>query len=393
MRSLSWILLISINVAFANNDCPLGDDQLVPFVSELQVAVDRVIRPPSKSCQVKELVNCNLFENSNDQYIDIGGGKHIPNLTIRGEPVRESEISESERRYGESTFQEVKEMMLSEIAKGREFSQLTPYERNMYERIRTVAFKGLYECNSSRPNGTYDGGSHSVEICPGYLKLPKTNLVKLFSHELAHAIDHCHMMHHMYDKNPTVAQGQEEFPFLRGDSQYMANSPRLERFEASTEKVQMALDSGYITLKLEGQNPADYPLLSQFACLEVLKGKSAQDFKVPDNEDCSYSRSTIGEDSADLWSAKIVDRYLKDNPFTSELERQAFLFENVPSTCRPKDSNGKKMISDGPGRKSKSRVVFSHSSDDFRVEEIYFARPSIQEAMQCIPVEKSCSAR
>ncbi len=327
MRYLFGILLLNLNLAFAIENCPIGDDQVAPFVNDLQTAVDRVVRSPLKPCQVKELVNCEFFENSNDQYIDIGGGKHIPNLTIIGGPIREDQITESEKNYGEATFQEVKEMMLDEISKGREFSQLSSYEKNMFERIRTVEFKGLYECNTSRPNGAYSSETHSIEICPGYLKLPKTNLVRLFSHELAHAIDHCHMMHHMYDKNSTATQASEEFPFLNGHSPYMANSPRRERFDASPERVQMAVDAGHITLKLEGQNPADYPLLSQFSCLEVLKGKSAQDFRVPDNQDCSYSHSTIGEDTADIWSARVVDRYLKENPFASELERQAFLFE------------------------------------------------------------------
>lgn len=90
MRALSLILLFSFNLASASTDCSLNDDQVSPFVNHLQTAVDRVIRTPLKSCQVKDLVNCELFESSNDEFIDIGGGKHIPNLTLRGSPIREN---------------------------------------------------------------------------------------------------------------------------------------------------------------------------------------------------------------------------------------------------------------------------------------------------------------
>jgi hypothetical protein len=349
------------------------------LVGEVMSAADLSLRGPSTpACSVDKILNCDLFENSSEAFIQTGTGETIPNLTRMAPGVTEDGLTPANRRTLVSTFSLVKDSIKEEILQGRRLADLSSYEKSLYNRIDTIKLdEGFQPCRTSRPNGQYMASRHSLMLCPGFLKLPQAALVKVMAHEISHSIDYCNMLTPFYERVSLPATSP-----IAGRDRYFVFSSLLERFEYKKSDVESAIAAGQIRRLDVGGKGENYPLVTRLTCLEKLKHPEETSFALASNEQCSQEQTSAGEDAAELWSSKILGKFLKTHPFRSELEKQALLFEAVGSKCKAAASaNGKKPNVGNQG---------SHSDDRFRLNEIFLSNPAIQEAMGCTPIPKVC---
>lgn len=371
--------LISAQLALAGDGlgaCSLEPGNSGQSISDLSFRITNHILEPRKGpeiCRVESLINCEIFRSSQQPFIE-SGGSLVPNLTTNGSGYKKEQISNAELETAKLTFDRTKQKMIGLILRGRDPATLTGVDRSMYLRLSTVSYRGLIEgsfCDSSRPNADYDSETHSVGLCPTYLKLPEISLVRVLAHEIAHAIDPCHMHSGFYQTPSTVSS----------PARYFASSPLAERMSKSILEIRKDIADGKLIEIATPTNSSEFPFNDVLLCLEQKKGKPQP--RVPSYEDCSYRRTTAGEDMADFLSASIVGQFLDETPMRSTIDRQMFFYETVGEVCRTTNAEAKKPKSGG----------FNHSSDSFRANEIFLANPSIRRAFGCQSDTKSCSIR
>jgi hypothetical protein len=371
--------------SFATFNCEIESTAPEGTVREAQLSVDQLLRSRERpTCKTNQILNCALFENSPTPFIQLGNGKSIPNLTLAAPPVQEDQVQPELIKF-QATFEEVKNSLLELILAGKSRREdLDPYRRALYDRMNTISFKGLAPeglCRSSRPNAKYNGAAHSFIICPGFLKVDKVNLIRVVAHELSHSIDFCTMMGSMYERNlSTFPKTASYDPYFTTRSPYLVTTPNGEAAISPADSLNLYIQQGHLKILDNGGDPKLYPLASSVSCLKKLKGETDI---LPSREECALNTTSASEDSADIWSARVVGKYLKDHPFQNELERQAFFFEAVQTICKPQI----KSMKTGGG------AAGVHSSDTFRIDEIFLSNPDIQSAMGCEPLPHSCEVR
>lgn len=350
------------------------------------------------ACRVKEIVDCASLPKTD--YIRLANGTRFPNLLRKGQPIQEKELTRENIANVRSTFDQVKKMIEAEIRRGRSDGELSQYELSWIQKISTVKFGGWLACRTARPNGVYSPETHSVKICPGIAVMPKANLVRLLAHEISHSIDYCQSQGELYHRLPgerarNVAPQVPGVPksdslrlFFADGAEYFNYGPRVARFDTPKVLIENLTSKKIVDVSAYGIPKDNYPLSRVLACVNKEKnlltpnGKYTPNGAVPgismgSDGGCAEGETTAGEDTADIWSARITGQYLAENPFSDSLERAAFFYTSIPSVCAEEASSSSGKSAQGGQN--------THSADLFRNESIFLSDPQLQHAVNCKP--------
>lgn len=348
------------------------------------------------SCAVKNFIDCQQLKSTTEPWIPLPDGTKFPNLAVRKDsPIKESDLTTKQKEDAESTFKEVKELILNEILKGRAKNQLSSAELSWVNRISTLTFKGWLRCPSSRPNGKNQPEIHAVRICPGFAVMPKSVLVGVLAHEISHSIDFCNSQGVLYERGPGERDrnvipnipGARDSDSLRlfyaSSAQYFNFNSALERAGLSQTVINQMVERKLIQSSAEPIAADRYPLKKVLQCIEnekmELNNASVREsdrhltsqFNL-NSTNCGFQESSVQEDSADIWKARISGLYLKAHPIKSDLEKTALLYSSIAETCsKPNDQY--------------NRTIPAHSLDQFRNEHILMSDPNVQQAFGCTP--------
>lgn len=369
-------------------------------------------------------------------------------LTAPRRAYRVSEsVLEQRKIRARELFEEAKALFLDEIKRGRAYENLLEYERNQYQKVKSVRLKSFDaagsdpSCGGFSPDAFYSPRTHSVTLCENYISWPDASLIEVLGHELAHAIDPCNQQFPVISINKEKTSGLSKSGSELPDE--IRNSPdRLELLTAvrESEGVMMNLNEpmmgingkeafdfikgkGYFDVVAQGIPFQKSPLSRAYSCLikdvgirelseaqlqsigsDYIRsieeasplGKKRKELassavqKLKRYPQCIRSRegkTQVQEAMSDLWSAKVLGRWLTRNPPKSKDEQIAALATFITDYCSGTSGKPEKKsaqtnpyeIVDLATRSAES----AHPASRLRADAIHLTEPRIQKALGC----------
>lgn len=263
-----------------------------------------------------------ISRNSEDPFL---------NPRLFSKPEYQSVLAQAESRV-ESLFRETQSEVLKVVEKKRATLSAEEFE-NLVARLKSVrlatgndpGMKSIAKDACSRPNAIYMNSRHALFVCPSLMNFPDMTLQKIIAHELGHVIDPCTLS---YDLNTIAAIPYQKNP-LQETVQCLQSKDSIQSFD------QKHRDQHGACAKLNPQDQTE-EVFADWVASEVV----AEKVRAEKNRDLSEKKA---------------------------LESQ-LLFLSV--ACFANETR------DGQVRRS-------HPSIQKRIEKIFLAQTSFQEAFQC----------
>ncbi|MBX3019506.1 MAG: hypothetical protein KF767_16585 [Bdellovibrionaceae bacterium] len=400
--------------------------------SEASVAVE---------CKVKDLTrNCSVFDGDTRERIPLGNGTYVNNPRVRQSAQKPAEfLSAGEIRAREARlrelFQYAQRRMIGYITRGRPASALNESERSLIERIRGT--KVDIDTDSGSIGGSNQG--MSVLLNGGLLAAPEGLALGIIAHEIGHSVDTCSSRAPVlergrrHSREELIGQLVEERHSKKSnsiyyESRYPGDSETAVRlFHRLTDEASLpfVLNRTYSTHPVARQLTDSYvargslritappvpreanPALPVLQCLDrqgPLRGLTRPLANPRDEEAhvaaqdpqlASDCMSQSGEVIADVWGAKVVADFVRENPPANEMEKIGLAMPAVMEVCDGRSRAPTAPTTRSPrGRGSLQDYRSEHASFTDRFEQIYFDQPAIQEALGCRnPDGIRCSGR
>lgn len=374
----------------------------------------------ANSCRVDELTqNCEVFRRESRERIPLGNGTFVLNpLKVKALPIPTVTLSPAELATRTARLKELfrysQRQMIEQVTGGRPTSALNEAERSLVERIRRTRVE--IDPDSGAMGGSNSG--MSVLLDGGLLTAPEGLAVAIMAHELGHSVDTCTLHGPVFERSRrftpeevgeqlvTEKVGKGGFTYLEsryaGDGESAVkiyrhligeeNLPLVSQrsmmtHAAGARVLQEQLRRGNLKESLPAVSPAHDPARPVLQCL-TESGPLAQAMKplerlrpeeagVParDPELAAHCLSQASEVSADIWGAKVMAAFLKENPPQSEIEKLGLLTPATFETCRDQRRTA--------GRQPAGRARDAHASFKDRFEQIFMDEPTVQEALGC----------
>lgn len=324
-----------------------------------------------------------------------------------------------------SLADETKELLLSEMLRGRRYESLSADEKALYDKVQKIkmvdptnsSLQNNPVCQQQTPNAFYLTSDNSISICPNFYQYPNSVLVKVLAHEMAHSIDPCSCSLGHYSIDYQAASAVEDgAPRSELTQVIMALSEG--RFWALPDRLkEKAISQGWIREHAAAIPPTRYPYKVSLSCLEkridmlnataadrqqmvriqarAARAEGADPATAREqaartaaktflNPNCPLSGgpgegyailSQVGEVMSDAWAAKVLGRYLEENPPKTDLEKKATIGFFAAGACSPTRPRG--MVAGSMGH--------NHPFPRERLDEIFLAEPRVQAALGCQP--------
>lgn len=410
----------------------------------------------ARECRVKDLTrNCEVFLREERERIPLGDGTFVlnPRLTRRmpapTETLTPAQLRAREARMGE-LFRYAQDKMIASVTRGRSESSLSAAERNIVERIRRTRL-GEIDTSSGSIGGA--NGGLEVSLSGGMLTAPEGLAVSILAHEIGHSVDTCALRSPVLERTRRHSREEllgdlvDEVTSSRGGTYLQSRYPgdgeagvkvfhNLTREEerplllsrtyvthrAAREAVDAVVARGGLRESLSAVDRRHNPALAVLQChasgdgplgqaTRPLANLRPQEADIPRQDpalaaDCL---SQAGEVSADIWGARVMAEWVRENPPRHDWDKLGLLTPALVEACGPPrgshaeddghDHGGKAAAAEArprrerPPASARSERVRSeerprdnrseHASFVDRFEQIYMDQTAVQQVLGC----------
>lgn len=400
------------------------------------ISVDKLVEFMNKiPTPYKQKMKALLQQRADNKVEALNTGENLSFGTLSGGPP----LGELQK-----LFDYAKQTMLDEILKGRDLGSLRGAELSAYDRIRTVQFGGISPQNRAcarvgNPAG-YSAESHNFVFCPMSGNFPKAQLLKIIAHEMAHSIGPCISESPLVrinwnaiaklDASPAhipkaIVADRDVSQLLVAISQTPDRSPYAVLTISSMLKDQGAIARAQKLGLLEVVGPAmseaENPSTPVITCLrdkekvrdigekelDTIAKHFVEGFKNTTGKKQQSSVEEIKnrvrpfarcletgtnhmlEAIPDAWSAKVMGKWLSENPPKTEIDKVAPFAYDLPAVCGPITNAPDKVASLSVEDIKQIAITDMnevHPSNRVRMDKLALTEPRIQKALGCEPI-------
>lgn len=354
------------------------------------------------TCDIEVLTrNCKLLQPA-DLPPDVGlFGKAIgsicPSCIYKPQKLKPKDVS--------AAFEYAKTKILEDMLRGRKLEDLPIDEKIIAERVAAVRgpeISSPLEC-ALPLNAGYDPTRNKVSICPEFTLFPEASLISVFAHEIGHISDDCGPLaaHFQLDEEKlTAAESEKKISAYAATrirhkvnaAEYI-NQRSLDdehsAFLGWDKVLQQLTDLNVIKEIKPGVHPDRHPLQKSKECL--LHTHRFREAPAVFNDDPEPSEEKklrlrrlracaregrIKEGMADIWRARVIGKYLKENPPRSDRDKLIPLWGLANYYC---------------AEKSRKESSPTHPDAVDRLNYIVFSHKPIREALECESANQDCA--